>query len=177
MNAQALRSAYSAGGKLAYPDDAAETPDPQQAIYEFDGFSMIWEHGVGISNGPYGRDHGVAFVGNDGTVVVDRGGWEVIPEVEEGRYRTPALPARRGQRTGVDPHAVDFVECIRNRKRPNAPVDSAANTAVVAHLGNVAFKVGREVHWDHAARRFTDDGEANALIRPRYRGPWSVPGV
>ena len=177
MNAEAPRSVYSAGGKMAYPDDAAETPDTQQAIYEFDDFTMIWEHAVGISNGPYGRGHGVAFVGNDGTVVVDRGGWEVIPEVEDGRYKTPALPAQRGQRTGVDPHAVNFVECIRNGGRPNAPVDSAANTAVVAHLGNVAFKVGRKVHWEHDARRFTGDAEANALIRPHYSDPWSLPRV
>ncbi|MFW5972785.1 MAG: Gfo/Idh/MocA family protein [Bacteroidota bacterium] len=177
MNAAEPNSVMSSGGKFAYPDDAAETPDTQQAIYEFDDFSMIWEHAVGIDNGPYGRGHGVAFIGNEGTLVVDRGGWEVIPEVEDGQYKTPAIPPRRGQRTGVDPHAENFIECIKTRARPNAPVDSAANTAVVAHLGNVAFKVGRRVTWDNRARRFVNDPEADDIIRPDYRDPYTLPSV
>ena len=71
---------WASGGKFAYPDDAEETPDTLQAIYEFDDFSMIWEHAVGIGLGPFQRAHGVAFVGNEGTLVVDRGRWEVFAE-------------------------------------------------------------------------------------------------
>ncbi|MCK5137341.1 MAG: hypothetical protein KAR19_16275 [Bacteroidales bacterium] len=59
----------SLGGKFAYPDDACETPDTQQAIYEFDDFTMLWDHSIGIDGGYYGREHGVGFVGNDGTLV------------------------------------------------------------------------------------------------------------
>jgi predicted dehydrogenase len=175
MNATAPRAVLSSGGKYAYPDDAAETPDTQQAIYQFDDFTLMWEHGVGISNGPYGRDHGVAFIGNDGTVVVDRGKWEVIPEVENGAYKTPALPPRAGRQTGVDPHAVNFVECIKSRGTPNCSVETAANTAIVAHLGNIAYKVDRKVHWDAARQQFTRDAEANRLMAPRYRAPWALP--
>ena len=43
---------------------------------------MIWEHATAIGQGPYMRDHGVAFHGNNGVLVVDRGGWEVLPETE-----------------------------------------------------------------------------------------------
>jgi predicted dehydrogenase len=177
MNAGAPRAVLSAGGKYAYPDDAAETPDTQQAIYEFDDFTLMWEHGVGISNGPYGRDHGVAFIGNDGTVVVDRGKWEVIPEVENRQFKTPAIPTQPGQRTGVDPHAVNFVECIKTRGTPTASVATAANTAIVAHMGNIAYKVGRKVRWDAARQQFAGDAEANRLITPRYRAPWTLPRV
>ena len=175
MNATTPRSVLSAGGKYAYPEDAQETPDTQQAIYEFDDFVLLWEHGVGISNGPYGRNHGVAFIGNDGTVVVDRRGWEVIPEVADGEYRTPAIPPRTGTGTGVDPHALNFVECIRSRGTPNCPIEAAANTATVAHLGNVAYKLGRKVYWDAPAGRFRDDAEADRILTPSYRGPWRLP--
>ena len=82
MGVKAPKSATSVGGKFGFPDDAEETPDTQQALWEFDGFSMIWEHATAIGQGPYMRDHGVAFHGNNGVLVVDRGGWEVLPETE-----------------------------------------------------------------------------------------------
>jgi predicted dehydrogenase len=80
MKAKAPKSVMASGGKLAYPDDASETPDTLQATYEYPGFNMLWEHSTGIDGGNYRRNHGIAFIGNNGTLIVDRGGWEVIPE-------------------------------------------------------------------------------------------------
>lgn len=170
------KSVASMGGKYGFPDDAQETPDTQQALYEFDGVNLTWEHAVGIANGPYDRGHGVAFTGNDGTLVIDRGGWEVIPETEDGEYKTEALPPRSGE-GGLDAHAQNFVASIRGDETPNAPVEAAANTAVNAHLGNIAFRVGRNVEWDADERQFVDDPDANDLIRPTYRDPWTFPSV
>lgn len=171
------QSVSSMGGKYGFPDDAQETPDTQQALYQFEGVNMTWEHAVGIDNGSYDRDHGVAFIGNKGTLVIDRGGWQVIPEVEEGQYETEALPPREGEGNGLELHARNFVASIRGNETPNAPIDAAANTAVNAHLGNVAFRVGRDLEWDAEARRFVDAPEANALVEPTYRDPWTLPSV
>jgi hypothetical protein len=118
----------------------------------------------------------VAFVGNNGTLVVDRGGWEVIPEVEGDEYKMEAVPPRSGE-GGLDAHAENFVASIRGDETPNAPVDVAANTAVNAHLGNIAVRVGRDVQWDAEQRQFVDDPEANDLVRPTYRDPWTFPNV
>lgn len=166
----------SMGGKFGFPDDAQETPDTQQALYQFDTVDMTWEHATGIDNGSYGRDHGVAFVGNNGTLVIDRGGWEVIPEVEDAAYKTEALPPREGE-GGLEAHARNFVSAIREDEPLNCPVDVAANTAVNAHLGNIAFRVGREVEWNADRRQFVDDADANALVRPSYRDPWTLPSA
>ncbi|WP_312192524.1 Gfo/Idh/MocA family oxidoreductase, partial [Sphingobacterium sp.] len=73
-------SVMASGGKFAYPDDAAETPDSLTTVYEFDGFNVQWEQATGIDLGPYQKTHGVSFIGNNGTLVVNREGWEVIPE-------------------------------------------------------------------------------------------------
>ena len=72
MGAGAPNAAVSVGGKFGFPDDAEETPDTQQALWEYDGYSMIWEHATAIGQGPYMRDHGVAFHGNNGVLVLDR---------------------------------------------------------------------------------------------------------
>lgn len=178
MDAKAPKSVFASGGKLAYPDDAAETPDTLQAVYEYDDFSMLWEHAVGISQGPYGRDHGVAFIGNQGTLVVDRGKWEIIPEVEDSKYKTEALPVQnRSGRSGLDKHADNFIECIRSRNQPVCNIEVGRLAAVNAQLGNVAFKTGRKVYWDAEKEEFKDDPDANALLNAQYHGEWKLPQV
>jgi hypothetical protein len=172
----------ASGGKFAYPDDASETPDTMQAVFEFDDYSMLWEHATGIDLGPYERNHGVAFIGNRGTVVVDRDKWDVLPESEdvEGRlsYLTTPMPVqRRRDDGGLDAHMVDFVNCIRTREQPRCNTAVAARAAVTAHLGNIAYKTGRRLAWDDASRSFPNDAEANALLLPGYRSPWALPSV
>ena len=59
---------------------AEETPDTLTTLYEFDKFNMVWDSAMGIDNGSYDRDHGIAFIGNHATLILNRGGWEVIEE-------------------------------------------------------------------------------------------------
>ena len=68
MKADVPKSVVSLGGKFAYPELDEETPDTLTALYEFDGFNMVWDPAMGIDNGSYGRDHGIAFIGNNGTL-------------------------------------------------------------------------------------------------------------
>ena len=60
MKATAPISVMASGGKLAYPDDASETPDTLQAVFQYDHFNMLWEHALGIDGGCYGRTEGIA---------------------------------------------------------------------------------------------------------------------
>ena len=80
MNCSYPKSVIASGGKFASPDLAEETPDTLFAIYEFDDFNLIWDSAQGIKNGPYGLNHGIAFIGNHGTLVLNRRGWKVIEE-------------------------------------------------------------------------------------------------
>lgn len=177
MKAKAPKSVMAMGGKFAYPDDACETPDTQQALYEFDGYTMLWDHGIGIDGGYYGRSHGVGFVGNNGTLVVDRGGWEVIPEGGDN----PAMERvelQKGDGQGLNNHMKNFIDCIKDRdKVPNTNIEIAANTARVCHLGNVAYKTGRRLYWDADNSKFIGDDDANSYLVPQYRAPWELPKV
>jgi len=183
MKATAPKSVMSLGGPFGYPDAPIETPDTQQAVYEFDDFTMIWEHALGIALGPHRRGHGVSFVGNKGTLVIDRSGWEVLPEVgrENGRrfYKTPAIPDRTASRSqrGLAQHTEDFIECMKTREQPRCNADVGALVAVNAHLGNIAFRTGRRVYWDQEAGRFKGDDEANAMLRAEYHNGWRLPRV
>ncbi len=177
MKAEAPNSVMASGGKFAYPDDASETPDTLQTVYEFDGFTMLWEHATGIDGGPYGRTHGVAFIGNNGTLVVDRQGWEVIPETQNGQYKMEAMPPQRGGGNDLELHVQNFLECIKTREKPACDIAVAANTAQVAHMGNIAFKTGEKLYWDKQRNQFKNNEEANRLMTPYYRDPWQMPKV
>jgi len=183
MKAATPNSVMALGGKFAYPNDAQETPDTLQAVYEYDDFSILWEHATGIDGGNYGRDHGIAFIGNNGTLVLDRGGWEVIPENErEGWAKNlgPKIEAVPFQSTngvsGLDLHTVNFIEAVKTRDASilTAPIQVGYDTALVCHMGNIAFKTGNRVYWNKNTQSF-DSTAANELITPDYHNGWQLP--
>ncbi len=169
------KSVMASGGKMAYPDDASETPDTLQAIFEFDNHTMLWEHATGIDGGPYKRNHGVAYIGNNGTLVVDRAGWEIYPEKDGGSYKMEAIPYQQGPGNDLKVHVRNFLDCMKSREKPNADIEIAANTAKVAHMGNVAYKTGQKIYWDKNKNQFVGNDKANELTKAAYRGPWKIP--
>ena len=181
MQARAPKSVIASGGKFAYPEDAEECPDTLQAVFEYDGFNMLWEHAVGIDAGPYGRTHGIAFIGNNGTLVVDRQGWELIPETEtvEGRlqYKLEQLPPQGRSGDPLQAHHINFAEAVRSRDRSQlaCEIETGSIAAINAHMGNAAFRTGRKLYWDATANRFRDDETANGFLMAAYHNGWKLP--
>src|SRR2546421_8131435 len=114
MKADLPKTVVALGGKFAYPDLAQETPDTLTALYEFDGFNLVWDHAMGIDNGSYGRDHGIAFIGNNATLVLDRGGWEVMEEKQS--KNKVSKPRVKPSDNGLDKHWENFISVVRSRK-------------------------------------------------------------
>lgn len=185
-NAKAPISVMATGGKLAYPDDASETPDTLQAVFEYEGFNMLWEHATGIDTGPYGKREGIAFIGNNGTLVVNRGGYEVIVEREAQGYskwgddKMERIEKfiNQGGPNHLDLHTQNFVEAIKKNDPSmlNTHIESGSVAAINAQMGNIAFKTGRKVYWDQVKGLFKNDEEANRLIHANYHNGWKVPG-
>ena len=182
MEATEPNSVMASGGKFAYADDASQTPDTLQTVYEFDGFNLLWEHATGIDGGNYGRNHGIAFIGNNGTLVLDRGGWEVIPEVEHESWRQlpdqpkmEAVPLRTAEGNGLDLHTANFLEAVRNRDAGilRAPIRVGYHAARVSHMGNIAYKTGRKLQWDAEQSAFAD-ADANRLMAADYHNGWEL---
>ncbi len=186
MGAKAPKSVMAGGGKLAYPDDASETPDTLQTVYEYDNFNMLWEHATGIDGGNYGKTEGIAFIGNNGTMVVNRGGWEVIPETKRDKegvlqYKIEDIPdqGKVGNGDYLANHVKNFVTAMQSNDASilNCGIETGAIAAINAHMGNVAYKTGRKVYWDAVKGEFKNDAEANALIKSHYQNGWKLPVV
>lgn len=178
MGVKAPKSVMASGGKLAYPNDAAETPDTMQTIYEFDGFNMLWEHAVGIDGGNYGQYEGIAFIGNNGTLVVNRDGWEVIPEGDDESPKLEKENLKKPEGNALEFHSKNFVDAM-NANDPsilNCGIETGSIAAINAHMGNIAYKTGKKIYWNEEKQQF-DDSEANELLKANYHKGWELPGV
>jgi len=181
MKAGTPNRIISSGGNFAYPNSAMETPDTQQAIFEFNDFTMTWEHANGIGLGPFQRSHGIAFIGNNGTLVVDREKWEVLPEIYElnGSLNSKVKPvkqqfAKEGE-SGLNQHTSNFINAIRINEKLNCDINMGSLAAINAHMGNVAFKTRKSLSWDEKLWSFKSNEQANKLMVPKYRMPWVYP--
>ena len=177
MDVTEPNSIVASGGKLSYPKGARETPDTLQILYEFDDFVISWEHSVCLGIGPEKQGHGILFQGNNGTLMVNRGGWQVFPEKKtRDEDKMEAVPYRSGP-GGFYEHIGNFVESIRTGKKPNCPVSVGKDVAIFAHMGNIAFRMGEKLFWNSEKKEFVNSEEANQLIKPVYRDPWKLPVI
>jgi predicted dehydrogenase len=182
------RAVASMGGRFSLKG-FGETPDVQEAIFEYPGFILNWSNNE-ISAGPRG---GLEFCGTKGTLRLDRGGFEVtpdrlisadsqIPSFTEPRARPnqpPQLRTEALKKTGYEqvrdqfqPHVRNFLDCIKSRQQPVSDLESGHQTSIACHLSNIALKVGRVVRWDNAKEEIIGDPEASKLLVKQYRAPW-----
>ena len=175
MGADLPSRVFSGGGKFAYPDDAMETPDTLMATYAYKDFNIIWDHACGINHGPFDKKEGLAFFGENGTLVLTRAGWEVIPVVAGKEARMEAVPFKKGEGKGLYNHVGNFLSCIKSRELPKADIAIGARVAKMSHLANISCRLQREVRWDDANSMFIGDNEATALSKAYYRAPWELP--
>jgi predicted dehydrogenase len=187
MEAIAPLTVTAGGGKLAYPDDAAETRDTLQAMFQYEKFNMLWEHATGINSGPYNRSEGIAFIGNNGTLVVDRGGYEVVVEYEAEGYgksgKTKMSPIeafiKPKEVNYLDLHTANFIEAVKKNDQSllNTPIKSGSVAAINAQMGNIAYRTGTKVSWDAEKGKFKNNSEADKYIAANYHNGYKVPVI
>src|SRR5262249_42287151 len=168
MGVEAPGGVSASGGRFSLKD-SGEMPDILQVTYEYAGFILSYEacnlnaHGMGgrtpgmsyySMRGADDRPHGEAYYGTNGTLIADRIGFEIYPELKplarrDGRQdtKTPPVgfrmePKRVASKDATDLHARNFIECARGRQTPVADIEIGQNSTTVAHLGNIAFKTG-----------------------------------
>lgn len=152
------------GGKLHFVDDQ-ETPDTLTVHYEYHGRMLQWEHRLWSGHGIEGRNAGVAFYGENGTLIVDRGGWKVYD-------RSDALVSDGSELQTS--HVRNFVDCVKSRQTPNAPLSVGHVSAGLCHLGNIAYRLGRDIRFDPQQLRCPHDAAATALLTRSYRRGFGI---
>ncbi len=144
-----------------FMDKRWETPDTQQTLLQYPEAQVYFEATfVNARNGAM-----LEFMGTEATLYLDRGRLEVIPERKRDPHNgNPAMPTEPAMQwiLGTGPKGADFydvpvgevlhlsnwLECVRSRQRPNAPVEAGVSAASAAHLGNIAYRKDIVARWD-----------------------------
>ena len=114
---------------------------------------------------------GTKWIGTEGWVWVDRGGYDAsnvdwFREIPEDRYKVKLYRS--------DNHQRNFLDCVKSRKPTITPIETAHHSAIPGHLGLIAMLVGRRIRWDAVNETIVDDSGASKLLRRDYRSPWKV---
>ncbi|MCC6858118.1 MAG: Gfo/Idh/MocA family oxidoreductase [Bryobacterales bacterium] len=135
-------------------------------------FEAIYANGVRmvVSNRSRG---GVTFEGSDGMVWVNRGAIESKPD----HLIYTDIADNEIHLYKSENHFRNFIDCVLSRKQPVSPIEETHRSITIAHLGNIALKLGRDLKWDPAAERFVNDAEAGRMLARPMRAPWSLPAA
>lgn len=168
----------SSGGRYHYDDDW-EFYDTQNVMFEFPGGKSInWE---GRSTNGFrfwgGRGRGSVIHGTEGTMIIDRSGYEVynmdnemIKEVVRDEEIDPLDTVGGGGLT--DLHVHNFSLAIREGAELNSPIDDGQKSVLALHLGNISQKTGRSLHINTQNGRILGDSEAMSMWRRSYEPGW-----
>ena len=170
MNVKGMPNRVMAsGGNHQDPMNYAETFDTMSVVYEFDDFIINWDN-VTIETGPYNKNYGVEFVGENGSLVANRESWEVLP-FKDRIEPFQSLPDYLDHRD----HLANFIDCMKKREMTTAcTIDNGALCAKYAHLGNISARVGSDIVYDDVRKKFNNK-DANKLFIKEYRKPWKLP--
>jgi predicted dehydrogenase len=131
-----------------------QTPDTIECLLEYPNRVQAHFEGT-FSNANLGAT--ITFMGTDGTLYIDRGRYELVPEYGKGKPESWVLGTnpRKGADFYDKPdgellHLTNWVECIRTRQRPTAPAEAGVSAASAAHLGNRAYRTGQVASWGSA---------------------------
>ena len=178
MKADTPISAAASGGKFARNDNT-ELPDTFEVAFEYPGFISLYSYRHG--NGRLFEDmwYGNAFFGENGTLVINRDGWRVIPEPVDMHHpekrKIMRMEAAGGPGSPTEPeHQRKFIEAVKAHKRPDmADVEMGHRSTIPGHLANISFRTRRKVYWDADREKIKDDPQADKLLKPVYREPWT----
>lgn len=176
----------SFGGLFGEPS-AQDTPNIQTTLLEYaDGTLFEFSTRGMPTNSEAEIGVGNIFYGAEGRLEIDGGGnWKTFMgrKIEPGRTSDDIEAAPYDPNdtvgSGDQRHFANFVDAIRagTNKDLTCDIEEGHRSSVLAHIGNIAYRVRRELHFDDRIERFVEDEEANELLRRTYRAPYVVPEI
>ncbi len=171
----------SSGGRYAFDDDW-ETPDTQTIGWDFPGGRTITWEGRSCNAFPSERlARGVMVYGTAGTVLLDGNDYTVYDErkkiVREVKGASaPADPTNTVSASGLDLdqlHVANFIDAVRTGSQPACPAEEGHKSVAILHLGNIAWRVRRDLRCDLLNGHILGDSQAAKLWGREYAPGWA----
>lgn len=183
------RKIFSTGGRpIAGPAvntkeaQTTDSPDHQVAVFDFDDFTVSWEHRRFAANNAE-KTHprqavGCYFYGTSGTFHMGwLDGWTFYPAKADDPPIHEDARLNQPDNQNIRELWADFLDAIKTGRKPISDIEEVYYSTNVSLLGMLSYKLGRSLEWDGAKELVVGDKEANGLLRRNYRGPWKYPGA
>ena len=123
-----------------------------------------------VANAEGSHRMGAKWIGSDGWVWVDRGGFDANPKsVMKEKIRPDEINLYKSGN-----HIGNFVDCVLSRRLTITPAEVAHRSASVGHLCVIAITLGRKLRWNPETEEFLNDSSATALLGKAKREPWNI---
>ncbi|KPL17460.1 MAG: hypothetical protein AMS26_00660 [Bacteroides sp. SM23_62] len=171
---------HCCGGFYVWDSDQ-EIPNLQTGTFEFaDGTIMELEVRSLFTNYEEGESGGCFFYGSKGWMHLGNNSYQVYlgKENEKGPgLQKSDLELDEFDKAEIDPHFVNFLDCMRSRRWQdlNADILEGHMSTAMMHLGNIAYRTGRKLTFNGNAERFVNDDDANTYLTRQYRHPYVLP--
>ena len=136
-NSSFARSAVCYGQRAK--NTGSEVPDVFCAVFEYQNLMATWT--LNYCNS-YENDWSILFQGDQGTMHINNEGFRIWKEPVP---KNPEPIQKMDAPIPIETHIQNFLDCVRSRKEPNAPVEVGASAVSAPHLANVAFHEGRQM--------------------------------
>src|SRR5665213_63374 len=116
---------------------------------------------------------GTKWIGTEGWVWVDRGGFDASnPDWKRGKNLPDEL--RKIKLYESPGHWRNFLDSVKSRKPTITPVETGHHSAIPGHLGLISMLTDRKIYWDVKHEQIRNDSEASKLLSREYRPPWQI---
>jgi len=124
-----------------------------------------------IAGGHSDIKSGTKWIGTEGWVWVDRGGFDASnPEWKKGKNLPEEL--RKIKLYESPGHQRNFLDCVKSRQPTICPVQTGHHSTIPGHLGLISMLTGRKIYWDAKHEKIIGDPGASELLSRPYRSPW-----
>jgi predicted dehydrogenase len=175
LGLKAPKAVSCSGAKLGSRGDAQETPDTMVVTWEYDDLLYVFEQRDFTPYRMQGHryDNDNIFFGEDGYLMIDRDGYRVFYKGGE-----PG-PSAGEPWSDSAVHYQNFIDCVKSRKAEEliADIEEGHYSAMLCHLGNIAYRTGRRLTFDGQTEIFPGDDEANRYLAREYRRGFELPAI
>ncbi len=170
-------SITASGGRYAYNDDW-QFYDTLTVGFAYDDKMISWDNKCCNGMKTYNRDRGSVILGTTGSVLIDRGGYEVydLKGKKTDEFKVGASSASQdlvGADSMTDLHFANFIAGIRTGEKLNAPIEVGNVAVTMLQLANVAWEKKRELRLDPKTGKIQNDPEAMKLWGRDYEKGWA----
>jgi predicted dehydrogenase len=187
------RAVTAMGGRFAVNDNR-EIPDTCEVLWDF-GKTMVVFVQYNANGAPTNlKNSELEIRGTKGTMYLNSGRWEVVPEKTTEVLFGQRTPLNRGLERGYGPskvvamepvqagsgfaettwHTRNFLDCMKSRQKCHCDIEIGHLSTSACILGHIALRTRSLLDWDAKAEKFTNNDAANKLLSYKYRAPYKL---